>query len=167
MTSRKVVEAATNIAIVRLIGEANPAGGVFEAHAERSAIKFDGDRRRRNGPALGVVLDLPVSGRRRLVYQQPRRPGGPDSEMDPPDVGRHRPNLDWHCRAAIVLRNDLDPMAARGNAWDTRDRSRVAGGKIARRSCRFGRYQPRWIHSSRCGRSRPMVVGLPWPGSTL
>ena len=86
--------------------------------------------------------------------------------MEAHDVGRYRSDLDWDSRAPVVLSGQLDSVVTPANATDTGDRPRVAGEKIAGRARRFGRYQPRWIHSSRCGRSRPMVVGLPWPGRT-
>jgi hypothetical protein len=81
--------------------------------------------------------------------------------MDSDDVGCNRSNLDWDCSAAIVLRDQLDRLPTRTNAADTRDRSRIAREKVACGARGSGRYQPRWIHSSRCGRSRPTVVGLP------
>jgi len=82
------------------------------------------------------------------------------------DVGCHRSNLDWDSRAALVLRGQLDAIVTGANAADKLDGSGIASKKITGRACRLGRYQPRWIHSFRCGRSRPMVVGLPWPGRT-
>src|SRR6267142_5632776 len=86
--------------------------------------------------------------------------------METHDVGRHRSDLDGDPTVAVVLRRQLDRMVPLPEAADPGDRSRVAWEKIAGRARRFGGYQPRWIHSSRCGRSRPMVVGLPWPGRT-
>jgi hypothetical protein len=166
MTGRKMVEAAADVAIVWLVGEAHHTSRVFEAHAKRSAIDLDTQRVCRVGPPIGPVLRFPRCGRRRIVDQQPRWPGCPSAEMETDDVGRHRSNLDRESGATVVLRDQLDRLATRANAAHERDRSRVTREKIAGRARRFGRYQPRWIHSSRWGRSRPMVVDLPWPGST-
>ena len=39
--------------------------------------------------------------------------------------------------------------------------------RVQASSTRATGYQPRSIHSWRCGRSVPIVVSSPWPGSTI
>jgi hypothetical protein len=84
------------------------------------------------------------------------------------NVRRNRAEFDWDPRTAIVLGLELQPVSAALNAPDSLDAARVSRLKIRRRPRWLRRpgYQPRSIHSSRCGRSRPIVVGLPWPGKT-
>jgi hypothetical protein len=88
--------------------------------------------------------------------------------MHPNDVRRDRAELDGDASAAIVLRADLEAVGTPAHRGDALDPARVTRLKVGRRPSRLGSlgYQPRAIHSSRCGRSRPMVVGLPCPGRT-
>lgn len=88
--------------------------------------------------------------------------------MQPDDVGRDRPQLDRNPSPAIVLRLDLEAVRAPADVQNSLDSPGIAGLKVRSRSRRLGGsgYQPRAIHSSRCGRSRPIVVGLPCPGRT-
>ena len=72
-------------------------------------------------------------------------------------------DFDRDLAAVIVLSRDREPAGSGLDGLHPLDPTWVAGLEIGRRagwSCRLG-YQPRWIHSSRCGRSRPIVVG--WP----
>src|SRR5438270_12473900 len=78
----------------------------------------------------------------------------------------YRPDLDSDPCAAVILCAKLEPVPTPRGGPDSPDRVRIAGEEIGGEASASGGYQPRWIHSSRCGRSRPIVVGLPWPGRT-
>ena len=81
-------------------------------------------------------------------------------------MGCYRPYFNRNTRPAIILGNELQPIVSPGCGQHAPEGVRIPREKVGGWARGLGRYQPRWIHSSRWGRSRPMVVGLPWPGST-
>ena len=99
------------------------------------------------GTLVGVLVivtnALHASNRR-------RRAGSATSPAD------HRPRRRWSdARAALVAQGQVGAH-------------HLGAGRPRRRSRRLARcYQPRSIHSWRWGRSAPIVVRSPWPGSTM
>src|SRR5438132_5497246 len=166
MSGRQVMVLTADIAVVRLIDEPLGTDGVLESKAKGVALD---DERRGSGryrPTGAGFLEIPVDPRGRLRQEQPGPAVRAAADVQPNDVGGHGPDLDGHPRPAIILGRELEPIAAPRRGPDSTDRVRIAGKEIGGGAGWPGGYQPRWIHSSRCGRSRPIVVGLPWPGST-
>src|SRR5205823_5102891 len=89
-------------------------------------------------------------------------------DVQPDDMRSGRPHLNWHEPPTIVLGDGIQAVGSRSHGSHPLDAAGVPGLEIGSRPGRLGgsSYQPRSIHSSRCGRSRPIVVGLPCPGRT-
>lgn len=163
-----MVIAAADIAVFGLLGKALGTTRIAKAQPVRIAIDAQRQLRRAYRPTGPVFDEIPVSRCRRVPDQQSRQARRAWPDVQPDDMGRDGAELDCQASAAIVLGVYLQRALLAPRANGSLDPARITWLKVGGRSRRLGgpRYQPRSIHSSRCGRSRPMVVGLPCPGNT-
>ena len=163
MAGREMVVGAADVPVLRRFGKALGTRRINQPQPIRLAVDTQLDLRSFDRPAVCLVGESPLGLVWRIRHQQPRRPRRASADVDANHARGDRADVDRDSPAAVVLGRDLDMAGSGLDGLHPLDPTWVAGLEIGRGtgwSCRLG-YQPRWIHSSRCGRSRPIVVG--WP----